>query len=295
MMTVYQVHVASWGQDAMQLASYVKEMGFTHVEFVDEPPRAVVESMRHHGLETRVEGVRDTAWAEETLAYFSEDPFFRKHRHEALVRVIEGSSARVLPLSCDLVMPGKRSLIGRMPGDYWQKFANMRALLALQYATPGSKLLFMGGEFGQWAEWEDEAKLDWPLLDYPAHAQLRLMVGTLNHLVRTHAALREDEFEWVRPDDAERNVLAFVRRAGSQTVLAVCHLSAISRMNYRVGVPVGGLWREMLNSNAQEYGGSGEGNFGGAEALPVPLHGRPYSMTLTLPPLAVLLFEADAG
>jgi 1,4-alpha-glucan branching enzyme len=242
----------------------------------------------------------DMGWMHDTLKYISQDPYFRKyHHHELTFRMIYAFTENfILSLSHDEVVHGKGSLIGKLPGDYWQKFANLRLLLSYMWAQPGKKLLFMGGEFGQWAEWNHDSSLDWALLNYPSHAQVRLLVGALNHLYRTERALHECEaawqgFEWIDCHDAENNVISFQRKGTSveDTVLVACNFSPVPRPNYRVGVPLRGFWREVLNTDATEYGGSGQGNFGGVAATPIPLHGRLHSITITLPPLGAVFFR----
>jgi 1,4-alpha-glucan branching enzyme len=204
----------------------------------------------------------------------------------------------VLPLTHDEVARGKGSLISKIPGDHWQKFATIRLLLAYMLAQPGKKLLFMGTELAQWAEWDHDAQLDWALLDVGFHSQLRLLIGQLNFLYRSTRALWENEFspsafEWIEANDAEQNILSFIRRGSSpsETVVAVCNFSPVPRQNYRIGAPSGGLWTEILNTDASEYGGSGRGNFGGVEAVPIPLQNRTHSLTLVVPPLALVIFR----
>jgi 1,4-alpha-glucan branching enzyme len=187
-----------------------------------------------------------------------------------------------------------------MPGDDWQKFANLRLLFSYMYSQPGKKLLFMGGEFGQWSEWAHDRTLEWHLLQYDRHAALRLLIGDLNRLYRTEGALHTFEtnpacFEWIEASDGERNVLAYLRKGNSSEpiILVACNFSPVPRDNYRLGVPVKGFWHEMFNSDAKHYGGSGHGNFGGIEAVPFASHGRNYSITLDIPPLgAVFLRQA---
>jgi 1,4-alpha-glucan branching enzyme len=205
-------------------------------------------------------------------------------------------------LSHDEVVYGKGSLIGKMPGDYVMKFAGMRTLLGYMYTQPGKKLLFMGGEFGQWAEWNHDSGLDWPLLDFDTHSNLRLLVGELNHLYRTEPALQECDvdpngFEWIDCSDAETNIVSYLRKGKTahDMLLVVCHFSPVLRTNYRIGAPFRGYWQEILNTDAQMFGGAGAGNFGGALAVPIPLHGRPYSLTITVPPLSVLIFRLQLG
>jgi 1,4-alpha-glucan branching enzyme len=186
-----------------------------------------------------------------------------------------------------------------MPGDNWQKFANLRALLGYMVAQPGKKMLFMGGEFAQWREWVHDASLDWYLLESPAHAGVQKWVRHLNHLYRSEPGLYEMDcepggFEWIDCGDAESSVVSLIRKpkSAASIVLAVCNFTPVPRHNYRLGTPRGGFWQEIANSDAGEYGGSNMGNLGGLEATPVPLHGRPYSMTVTLPPLSVSLFKS---
>ncbi len=244
----------------------------------------------------------DMGWMHDTLQYMSQDPVFRRyHHHELTFRMVYAFNENfVLPLSHDEVVYGKGSLIGKMPGDHWQKFANLRLLLAYMYAQPGKKLLFMGGEFGQWAEWNHDGSLDWSLLDVAPHAGVRLLVGDLNHLYRAEGALNTCEisassFEWIDFHDAEKNVLSFLRKGRSpeEAIAVVCNFSPVPRTSYRIGVPRKGFWREILNSDGAQYGGSGRGNFGGVSSVPIALHGRNYSLTIDLPPLAAVFFKWD--
>jgi 1,4-alpha-glucan branching enzyme len=205
-------------------------------------------------------------------------------------------------LSHDEVVHGKGSLVGRMPGDVWQQFANLRLLLGLMYAQPGKKLLFMGCEFGQWREWDHEASLDWHLLQEPPHVGMQAWVQDLNRVYRSEPVLHELDvdpggFEWVDCNDTEQSTLSFLRRGDTteSVVLCVFNFTPVPRHNYRVGVPCGGYWREILNSDATEYGGTGQGNLGGREAAPLGVHGRPHSLNLTLPPLGVLFLKHDGG
>jgi 1,4-alpha-glucan branching enzyme len=241
----------------------------------------------------------DMGWMHDTLAYLARDPIHRRFHHgELTFRGLYAFSERfVLPLSHDEVVYGKRSLLARMPGDRWQQLASLRLLYAYMYSQPGKKLLFMGGEFGQDAEWNHEASLDWHLLDEPAHRQLQLLVGELNRLYRDEPALHQLDcdpagFRWIDADDAERSVLAYERiaRDGRRVVVAL-NFTPVPRFNYRIGVGEPGVWREVLNTDAVELGGSGQGNFGGAEAVPVRAHGCELSLNLTLPPLGAVLFR----
>jgi 1,4-alpha-glucan branching enzyme len=242
----------------------------------------------------------DMGWMHDTLAYMSQDPIFRRYHHNKLTfRMIYAFHENfVLPLSHDEVVYGKRSLIGKMPGDDWQKFANLRALFGYMYAQPGKKLLFMGGEFGQWREWVHDGSLDWDLLNHPFHAGLQRWVQDLNRLYRDEPALHEMDchpagFEWIDCDDADSSAVTLIRKAKSSStiILVVCNFTPVPRYSYRLGSPRGGYWQEILNSDAGDYGGSNMGNLGGVETVPVPLHGRPYSLTITLPPLSVCFFR----
>lgn len=242
----------------------------------------------------------DMGWMHDTLAYMTHDPVFRKYHHDKLTfRMLYAFTENfVLPLSHDEVVHGKGALLSKMPGDDWQRFANLRLLFGYMWAQPGKKLLFMGGEFGQWCEWNHDQSLDWHLLQYAPHAGLVAWVGHLNDLYRRESALHEIEFEpvgfeWIDCSDVDKSVVTFIRRGRSadDIVVVVCNFTPVPRFNYRVGVPRGGFWTELLNSDAVEYGGSGLGNMGGVEAAPVPFQGRTHSLDLTLPPLAVLFLK----
>ena len=241
-------------------------------------------------------------WMHDTLAYFSNDPVFRKYHHNQLTFSIwyAFSENFVLPLSHDEVVYGKGSLIGKMPGDEWQKNANLRALFGCMYGHPGKKLLFMGGELGQWREWVHDESLEWHTLEYPFHKGIQLWVKDLNHLYRTEHALYEldfsfEAFEWIDFRDSENSVISFIRKGKytNDIILVVCNLTPAPRFNYQLGVPRGGSWKEVLNSDSVFYGGSGLGNSGGLEANHVSSHGRPYSLFLTLPPLSVLFLKSE--
>ncbi|HVT45924.1 MAG TPA: 1,4-alpha-glucan branching protein GlgB [Thermoanaerobaculia bacterium] len=244
----------------------------------------------------------DMGWMHDTLKYFSNDPVHRKYHHGQLTfRMIYAFSENfLLPLSHDEVVHGKGSLIGKMPGDDWQKFANLRLLFAYMYGQPGKKLLFMGGEFGQWSEWNHDGSLSWHLLEDERHRGALRLVADLNRLYRESKAMHELDcdsagFEWIDGSDMEQSVIAFERRGRdpADIVIAAFNFTPIPRMNYRLGAPFGGHWREILNSDAREYGGSGHGNMGGIEAAPVASHGRLHSLTLTLPPLGAVFFERE--
>jgi 1,4-alpha-glucan branching enzyme len=239
-------------------------------------------------------------WMHDTLAYMSRDPVHRAYHHNELTfgLVYAFSENFILPLSHDEVVHGKGSLLGKMPGDRWQKFANLRAYLGFMWSHPGKKLLFMGGEFAQEKEWSHDHALDWHLLADPSHRGVQSLVRDLNRLYRATPALHALDceaagFEWVEAGDAARCVLAYLRRsgAGAHPVLVVCNFTPLVRHNYRVGVPDGGRWAERLNTDGTVYGGSNVGNAGGVDAVPQPHHGRPFSLEVTLPPLATLVFE----
>lgn len=246
----------------------------------------------------------DMGWMHDTLAYLTQDPIHRKYHHNQLTfRLLYAFGENfVLPLSHDEVVHGKAALLAKMPGDDWQKFANLRLLLGVMYAQPGKKLLFMGGEFGQWREWNHDASLDWHLLQDPRHRGLQRWVRDLNTWYRAEPALYQRDcdpcgFEWVDCRDAEQSTLSLLRKGTStqDVVLIVCNLTPVPRHNYRVGVPQGGPWHEILNSDATLYGGSGQGNLGGVTAAPIASHGRSHSLNLTLPPLAILAFKPSGG
>ena len=241
-------------------------------------------------------------WMHDTLKYFQQDPVFRKFHHDQLTfsLIYAFNENFVLPLSHDEVVHGKGSLIGKMPGDTWQQFANLRALYGYMWGHPGKKLLFMGGEFGQRREWAHEGELEWWVTQRPEHAGLRHWLEDLNRVYREEPALHQVDFshggfEWVDCSDSEASVFAFLRkpRQGAP-VLVACNFTPLPRSNYVLGVPRAGFWRELLNGDSRHYGGAGWGNFGGVEAAPVGAHGRPYSLSLTLPPLAALYLKSDA-
>jgi 1,4-alpha-glucan branching enzyme len=242
----------------------------------------------------------DMGWMHDTLNYFSRDPIHRKHHHNELTfrQLYAFAENFVLPLSHDEVVHGKGSLLRKMPGDEWQKFANLRLLLGYQYAQPGKKLLFMGSEFGQWNEWYHETSLDWHLLEQVSHAGLQRWVEDLNRLYRNEPALHERDcdsagFTWIDCNDAEQGVVSFLRRGkeATESIVVVCNFTPLPRHNYHIGVPSGGFWQEVLNSDADRYGGSQQGNMGGIDANPVARHGYFHSLTLTLPPLAILFLK----
>jgi 1,4-alpha-glucan branching enzyme len=236
-------------------------------------------------------------WMHDTLAYFQREPVNRAHHHHSLTfsMVYAWNENFVLPLSHDEVVHGKQSLVSKMPGDRWQRFANLRALYAYMWAHPGKKLLFMGQEFAQAEEWSEKGSLHWHLLEQPDHQGVQSLVRELNRVYRDEPALWEldfthEGFRWLEPNDAAHNVLAFARLAADweRTVVCACNLSPVPRERYRLGMPHAGRWRELLNTDSEHYGGSGWGNMGGVDAEEVPWHDQPYSAEVTLPPLSVL-------
>jgi 1,4-alpha-glucan branching enzyme len=241
-------------------------------------------------------------WMHDTLGYLSQDPVHRKYHHDRMTFGIwyAFNENFVLPFSHDEVVHGKGSLINKMPGDEWQQFANLRLLLGFQWMHPGKKLLFMGSEFGQRREWNHDASLEWHLLGHAPHRGVQRFVQDLNRLYREAPALHRHDFtpqgfEWVDAHDYERSILSFLRKGDGpgDALLAVCNFTPVPRHNYRVGVPQGGRWREVLNSDAPAYGGGGIGNFGAAEAMPMPFEEYSHTLTLTLPPLAALFFKPE--
>ncbi len=242
----------------------------------------------------------DMGWMHDTLKFMAHEPIHRRfHYGQLTFRGLYGFTENfVLALSHDEVVHGKGSLINKMPGDEWQKFANMRLLFSYMYALPGKKLMFMGGEFGQWREWSHESSLDWHLLDHESHRGLHRLTTDLNRLYRESTALHQTDlepvgFEWIDCNDSEQTTLSFLRknRDGSQLFAVICNFTPVPRANFRLGVPAVGHWREVHNSDSAYYAGSGQGNLGGLDTTPVPAHGRPQSLVLTLPPLATVIFE----
>lgn len=239
-------------------------------------------------------------WMHDTLEYFKKDPVHRKYHHNDLTfsMIYAFTENFLLSLSHDEVVHGKGSLLRRMPGDDWQKYANLRALYGYMYGHPGKKLLFMGGEIAQWDEWNHNASVDWHLLNYGPHRGVQRWVQDLNALYRRETALYGDDFscegfEWIEHGDWQNSVLSFLRKCpgAGGTVVVVCNFTPVPRYHYRIGVPYAGFWKELLNSDAGEYGGSGLGNCGGVESASIGCHGRPHSLLLTLPPLSVLFFR----
>jgi 1,4-alpha-glucan branching enzyme len=242
----------------------------------------------------------DMGWMHDTLMYMSREPIFRRFHHNLLTfRLLYAWTENfVLPLSHDEVVHGKGSLMHQMPGDDAGKLANLRAMFGYMWAQAGKKLLFMGGELAQWNEWYHETSLDWHLLQYLPHGGVQRWVQDLNRTYRSEPALHQLDcdpagFEWVDANDSESSVISLLRRGKSgETVLVVCNFTPVTRTDYLVGVPSGGWWRELLNSDAAEYGGLGQGNLGGVHAEPSPVHGRPFSVRIRVPGLSAVYFKA---
>jgi 1,4-alpha-glucan branching enzyme len=242
----------------------------------------------------------DMGWMHDTLEYMSKDPIHRGYHHNKLTfrMIYAWHENYVLPLSHDEVVHGKGSLLGKMPGDDWQKFANLRLLLGYMYAQPGKKLLFMGSEFGQQQEWSHDRSLDWHLLEYPFHIGLQRWLEDLNQFYRRNPAMHEldfkhEGFRWIDCNDAYQSTISLIRKSHAEgsEIIAVCNFTPVPRPNYRVGAPQEGIWNEVLNSDSANYGGSNQGSMGSVEAAPFPSHGLPCSLILNLPPLAIVFFQ----
>ncbi len=242
----------------------------------------------------------DMGWMNDTLRYLRRDPIHRgHHQNELSFRMIYAFTENfVLPLSHDEVVHGKRSLVSQMPGDYWQQFANLRLLYGYQYTMPGKKLVFMGGEFAQWTEWNHDAEIDWALFGHPHHDGIRRLIGDLNHRYRSEPALHKHDFswsgfEWIHADDAAASVYSFIRKGADPDdfLLVVCNFTPIPRKMYRIGVPQPGFYNELINTDARIYGGTDVGNAGGVYSEAIPCHAREHSIQLTLPPLGMLVLK----
>ena len=278
------------GQECPGATTYAEES--TAWPSVSRPP-----SMGGLGLHFKW----NMGWMHDVLEYMTHDPIHRRYHHNQLTfgLLYAFTENFVLPLSHDEVVHGKGSLISKMSGDYWQKFANLRALYGFMWGHPGKKLLFMGGEFGQWNEWNDKASLDWNLLDFPQHKGVQHLIGDLNRFYRETPALHELDFdpagfEWISANDSDNSVLAFVRhgRDRSKAIVCVCNFTPVVRENYRLGAPGAGSYHERINTDSQHYGGSDVGNkYGVVDAEYIASHGREWSISLTLPPLATVFLE----
>jgi 1,4-alpha-glucan branching enzyme len=237
-------------------------------------------------------------WMHDTLEYMKQDPVHRQYHHDSLSfgLLYAFNENFLLPLSHDEVVHGKRSLLEKMPGDEWRKRANLRLLFGFMFAYPGSKLLFMGGEFGQIREWADSRQLDWHLLESPDHAGIKLLIRDLNHLYRKQPALHlynyeAKGFEWIDCNDASQSVISFARKSDAGFVIVVLNFTPVQRLEYRIGVPVAGVYHERINTDSSYYGGSNTGNLRPVESEAVPWMGRDHSLSLTLPPLGALILS----
>ncbi|HHH13782.1 MAG TPA: 1,4-alpha-glucan branching enzyme, partial [Thiolapillus brandeum] len=237
-------------------------------------------------------------WMHDTLLYMGKDPVHRHYHHDQLTfgLLYAFSENFVLPFSHDEVVHGKGSMLGKMPGDEWQRFANLRLLYTYMYSYPGKKLLFMGNEFGQRSEWNHDTALDWPALADDRHRGLQTLVGDLNRLHRELAPLHrhdfdQEGFEWIDCHDSSQSTLSYLRRSGDEFLVVVLNFTPIPRLRYRIGVPEGGVYLEVLNSDSAYYGGSNLGNGAGVVAEETPWMGRPWSLELTLPPLGGIILR----
>jgi 1,4-alpha-glucan branching enzyme len=299
------------GREDLDAVSFLKE--FNEVVYGREPGiiTAAEESTAWPGVSrpTYLGGLGfgfkwNMGWMHDTLGYFQQDPIYRRyHHHELTFSLMYAFSENfILPLSHDEVVHGKGSLYGKMAGgDKWQKLANLRSLFAYMWAHPGKNLLFMGGEFGQEAEWSYERSLDWHLLEHPEHVGVQRLVRDLNRIYRAEPALWEVDsdpagFWWLEPNDADSNVLAFARasRDGERVVVFATNLSPAPRTGYRLGLPRATRWKEALNTDSTFYGGSDLGNMGGLQPEPIPWHNQPVSALITLPPLAAVWFIPES-
>jgi 1,4-alpha-glucan branching enzyme len=246
----------------------------------------------------------DMGWMHDTLLYMEKEPVHRRYHHGILTfRMVYAFSENfIMPLSHDEVVHGKGSLLAKMPGDDWQKFANLRLLFTYMYAQPGKKLVFMGGEFGQGREWQHDYSLDWDLTVHQSHNGIQRTLEDLNRIYREEAAMHaldfdHDGFEWIDANDSEQSVLTFIRKGHNpeESIVVAFNFTPVPRHNYRIGVPIKGFWREIFNSDSVDYWGSGQGNIGGVETTPVAWHGRPYSVNITVPPLGAVFLKCESG
>jgi len=242
----------------------------------------------------------DMGWMNDMLRYMSKDPIHRRYHHNDLTfRMLYAFTENfMLPLSHDEVVHGKGSLLSKMPGDDWQKFANLRLLFGYMFTQPGKKLLFMGADIGQWSEWNHDTSIEWHLLDYEPHRGIHRLVQDLNRLYRSESSLYELDceprgFEWIDCNDSDNSTVSYLRRnRAGETIVIACNFTPVPRQNYRIGVPHDGFWREILNTDSSLYGGNNIGNGGGVEAVPQPCHGRSCQLNIMLPPLAMVVFKA---
>jgi 1,4-alpha-glucan branching enzyme len=242
-------------------------------------------------------------WMHDMLAFFQHDPIYRRfHQNQITFGLLYAFSENfILALSHDEVVHGKRTLLDKMPGDVWQRFANLRLLYGYMYSHPGKKMLFMGGEFGQWLEWNHDASLDWHFCEEEPHHGLQRLIRDLNRIYREEPALHEVDFDWsgfqwIDFSDADNSVIAYLRKAKSTqaAIVCLCNFTPVPRHGYHIGVPEPGWYRELINTDGITYGGSNMGNGGGVHTIETSSHGFPYSLTLTLPPLSVLMLKRQA-
>jgi 1,4-alpha-glucan branching enzyme len=292
------------GRENLDAVSFLQEMNGTVYKRVPGVITVAEESTAWPGVtaSTDANGLGfgfkwNMGWMHDTLGYMSRDPIYRSHHHREMTfsMMYAYTENYILPLSHDEVVHGKGSLLGKMPGDRWQKLANLRALLAYMWAHPGGQLLFMGGEIGQEAEWSEGRSLDWWLLDLPDHGGVPAAVRDLNRVYRETPALWSRErdpggFQWLVVDDSSNNVFGFVRHGaeGVPPLACVANFAAVPHDNYRLALPLAGRWREVINTDAEVYGGSGVGNLGEVTARPDPWNGLPASVNLRLPPLGAI-------
>jgi 1,4-alpha-glucan branching enzyme len=297
------------GREDLEAVSFLKE--FNELVHAREPGviSAAEESTAWPGVSrpTYLGGLGfgfkwNMGWMHDTLSYFQRDPVHRRHHHHELTfaLVYAWNENFVLPLSHDEVVHGKRSLLSKMPGDRWQQLANLRALYAYMWSHPGKKLVFMGAELATPWEWAYEDELPWWLLEHVEHAGMRDLVRDLNTIYRNEPAFWEVDFShegflWIEPNDATNNVLVFARisKDGERKVVCIANLAPVPRESYRVGLPAGGKWTELLNTDSAYYGGTGVGNLGEVTAEEREWHGQPFSARITLPPLSVLWLRPD--
>jgi 1,4-alpha-glucan branching enzyme len=296
------------GRENLEAISFLQELSNTINEYCPGALLIAEESTAWPGV-TRAPAENglgfthkwNMGWMHDTLNYMTENPIHRSHHHDQMTfGLIYAFSERfILPVSHDEVVHGKRSLLGRMPGDEWQRFANLRAYLAFMWTHPGKKLLFMGSEFGQPGEWNYKTELSWDLLQWETHRGVQGTVRALNHIYKSEPALYQRDFDpsgfdWVIGDDRDQSVFAYLRYGGdgAAPLLTICNFTPIPRDHYRIGIPEGN-WQEIFNSDNAGYGGSGVGNAGINQSTPQPSHNHPNSITLMLPPLATIILRQD--
>jgi len=298
------------GRENLEAVEFIKQLNKSIYQFHPDTQSIAEESTSWPKVSRSIDsgglgfGMKwNMGWMHDTLEYFSKDAIYRKyHQNDLTFSLIYAFTENfVNSLSHDEVVHGKGSLLAKMPGDDWQKFANLRLLYGYMFAQPGKKLLFMGCEFGQWNEWNHESSLDWHLLEQDNHLSIQKWVKDLNHLYTTDTALYENDFsptgfEWVDFQDWQQSIISFLRKGKTENdvLLIVCNMTPTTRQHYSIGVPISGEWNELLNSDAKEYGGSGHGNSGKVQTSPVPTHGKKHALTLTLPPLGILFLKPEA-